>query len=101
MKSEDQWGNLGRCKGVGFLEDGKMEWREGCESCLRRTLPDNGTFIEPPSIIVFFCPYLIETSDQNIATELSRIYNHLLTNSTDIEPEMKNLLYDNLWELYD
>lgn len=62
-ESTELWDKLERCKGVGYLEEGRMEWREGCEGCLRRTLPDNGTFIEPPNIIVFFCPYLVEVGD--------------------------------------
>lgn len=63
LSTESRWRNLERCRGVSYPEDGKIEWREGCEGCLRRTLPDNGTSIEPPSIIVFFCPYLVEVDD--------------------------------------
>lgn len=92
---------LERCKGVGYFEDGEMQWREGCEGCLRRTLPDNGTFMEPPGIIVSFCPYLVEVNDIDIAQELIRIYNHLSTNPLDLDPDFKRILYDNLWELYD
>lgn len=62
-ESTELWGNLERCKGVGYFEDGEMQWREGCEGCLRRTLPGDGTLMEPPGIIVFFCPYLVEVGD--------------------------------------
>ena len=51
-----------RCQGVNF--DG--DWREGCETCLRRTsaaVGENQTWIEPPPIVVFDCEYLIEPSD--------------------------------------
>lgn len=44
-----------RCNGVQI--DG--EWREGCETCLRRTTPprdpDRAVMMEPPRIIVFEC----------------------------------------------
>jgi hypothetical protein len=50
-----------RCIGVGFEEDGVMEWREGCEDCLRRTSPpvdiERVRRITPPAIIVFECEY--------------------------------------------
>jgi hypothetical protein len=51
-----------RCEGVSY--DG--EWRDGCETCLRRNLPVNGervVMMEPPAFIVFFCPYLIEPEE--------------------------------------
>lgn len=50
-----------RCPGVG--EDG--DWREGCETCLRRTSPphDRQTWMEPPSVIEFWCEALIEPED--------------------------------------
>lgn len=51
-----------KCEGVGFVEDGKMEWREGCENCLRRTTPRKewDTYIIAPKIIAFECEFLIE-----------------------------------------
>ena len=51
--------DIARCNGVGSDAKG---WREGCETCLRRTAPREGLFsvIEPPSIIAFWCEYLIE-----------------------------------------
>jgi hypothetical protein len=54
--------DVARCEGVGFDEDGSWDWREGCETCLRRTAPRNGvnSFIEPPKIIAFECEFLIE-----------------------------------------
>lgn len=59
--------DVARCTGVGHLEGRAMEWREGCEHCLRRT--DKGTgehvvHMQPPSIIAFECPYLIEEGDR-------------------------------------
>lgn len=55
--------DVDRCAGVGHLEGKVMEWREGCEDCLRRT--DNGTGervanMQPPSIIAFECEFRIE-----------------------------------------
>ena len=51
-----------RCDGV-WVEDGDDSgWREGCETCLRRTAPrpEYYSLIEPPPIIAFWCEYLIE-----------------------------------------
>jgi hypothetical protein len=54
--------DVARCEGVGYDEDGTWGWREGCETCLRRTAPRNGvnSFIEPPKIVAFECEFLIE-----------------------------------------
>lgn len=54
-----------RCRGDGYDEDGVIEWREGCETCLRRTAPPHPDpsrqqWISPPPIIAFECEYLIE-----------------------------------------
>lgn len=51
-----------RCDGVRHEEEGVMEWREGCEHCLRRTAPRPARcwMMEPPAIIVFACEHLIE-----------------------------------------
>ena len=52
-----------RCQGVSSVEDGVTYWREGCETCLRRTSPwdpHGQTFIKPPAIIAFECEHLIE-----------------------------------------
>lgn len=48
-----------RCDGEGSDDEG---WREGCETCLRRTAPrpDVYSAILPPPIIAFECEYLIE-----------------------------------------
>lgn len=50
------------CNGVSFEEDGGIDWREGCETCLRRTAsrPEVVWMIEPPAIISFECEFLIE-----------------------------------------
>lgn len=54
--------DIARCPGVGSEEDGEMHWREGCDTCQRRTSPAEPTtpWMEPPSIIVFWCVGLIE-----------------------------------------
>lgn len=53
--------NVARCDGVGS-DDPEEGWREGCETCLRRTAPrsEHVAMIEPPPIIAFECEYLIE-----------------------------------------
>jgi hypothetical protein len=60
--------DVARCEGVGFDEDGTWDWREGCETCLRRTAPRNGVhfFIEPPKIIAFECEFFIEPEKKPI-----------------------------------
>lgn len=52
--------DFARCAGEGSIEDGEMNWREGCDDCLRRTAPGGEQHMEPPKIIVFECPYRIE-----------------------------------------
>ena len=52
--------DIARCPGVGSENEG---WREGCETCLRRTAPGSPhrqVWMEPPAIIAFWCEYLIE-----------------------------------------
>ena len=58
--------DIARCNGSGEIEDGVQYWREGCESCLRRTAPRSGrlSMISPPLIIAFECEYLIEPNSQ-------------------------------------
>lgn len=54
--------DIARCDGD-WHEDGvDSGWREGCETCLRRTAkrPKYYTAINPPPIIAFECEYLIE-----------------------------------------
>lgn len=53
--------DIARCDGVQI--DG--EWREGCETCLRRTAPRPERFsvIAPPEIIAFECEHLIEPKE--------------------------------------
>lgn len=51
--------DIARCAGV----NNEGYWREGCEDCLRRTLPLNGdqvSWIDPPAIIAFWCEFIIE-----------------------------------------
>jgi hypothetical protein len=51
-----------RCNGE-WIEDGENSgWREGCETCLRRTAkkPEYYSLIDPPEILAFECEYLIE-----------------------------------------
>ena len=63
--------DVARCEGVGFDEDGTWYWREGCETCLRRTAPrnDDNSFIELPKIIAFWCEFLIEPNDTKLHTQ--------------------------------
>ena len=51
--------DVARCNGYGSDTEG---WREGCETCLRRTAPRKGIgpTIAPPPIIAFECEFLIE-----------------------------------------
>lgn len=51
--------DIARCNGVGDDAEG---WREGCETCLRRTAPrlERVVMIDPPEIIAFECEHLIE-----------------------------------------
>lgn len=58
--------DIARCPGVGFDEPdapGGIDWREGCEDCLRRTAPphnhESGLRMIPPPIITFACEYRI------------------------------------------
>ena len=55
--------DIARCNGM-WIEDGDYHsgWREGCETCLRRTAtrPELVTMIAPPPILAFECEYLIE-----------------------------------------
>ena len=54
--------DVARCNGE-WVEDGADSgWREGCETCLRRTAPRPVYYslIDPPAILAFECEYLIE-----------------------------------------
>ena len=56
--------DVARCDGVGDDTDG---WREGCETCLRRTAK-RGSWVlmmSPPAIIAFECEYLIEPNTED------------------------------------
>jgi hypothetical protein len=55
--------DIARCAGVGSDEEG---WREGCETCLRRTAPRDGIgpWIAPPPIISLWCKHLIEPDEE-------------------------------------
>lgn len=50
--------DVSRCSGYRDADG----WREGCETCLRRTSPagERSPWIEPPALIVFECEFLIE-----------------------------------------
>ena len=55
--------DIARCPGVPNQPDEPPGWREGCETCLRRTAPGSPhrqAWMEPPAIIAFWCEYLIE-----------------------------------------
>lgn len=49
--------DIARCDG--YYAEG---WREGCETCLRRTAPrpERVLMISPPPIITFECEHMIE-----------------------------------------
>jgi hypothetical protein len=55
--------DVARCNGYGSDEEG---WREGCETCLRRTAPRPGVYslIPPPPIIAFECPNIIKPDEK-------------------------------------
>jgi hypothetical protein len=54
--------DIARCDGSGSIEAGVQYWRDGCETCLRRTAPrpERAWMMAPPPIIAFECEYLIE-----------------------------------------
>ena len=53
--------DVARCDGSYSVEDGVKYWREGCETCLRRTSPRprEPVMISPPPIVAFECECLI------------------------------------------
>jgi hypothetical protein len=61
-KSHTLPNDIARCNGISYNEDDGQHWREGCETCMRRTAPrpKRVLFIGPPPIIAFECEYLIE-----------------------------------------
>ena len=54
--------DIARCNGDWHEDGADSAWREGCETCLRRTAarPKYVVMIAPPPIIAFECEYLIE-----------------------------------------
>ena len=56
--------DIARCNGDWHDDGEDSAWREGCETCLRRTAPwPSGAKImlmTPPPIIAFECEFLIE-----------------------------------------
>ena len=58
--------DIARCPGAGYPDgevDGGVDWREGCEHCLRRLAPIESQWtpwMTPPAIIAFECEWLIE-----------------------------------------
>ena len=64
--------DVARCNGVGS-DDPEEGWREGCETCLRRTAPrpERCSMMEPPAIIAFDCEFLIEPNDQAESSALA------------------------------
>jgi hypothetical protein len=54
-----------RCDGMWVEDGGDSCWREGCETCLRRTAPRPERVLKfsPPPIIAFECEYLIEPTN--------------------------------------
>lgn len=66
ISSQSLANDIARCNGSGSIEEGVQHWREGCETCLRRTAyrPARVIMINPPDIIAFECEYLIEPNNQ-------------------------------------
>ena len=62
--------DVARCDGVGFQEDDGWGWREGCETCLRRTAkrPEQVWMMDPPAIIAFECEFLIPPNVSAVRT---------------------------------
>lgn len=62
--------DIARCDGSGSIEDDVQYWREGCETCLRRTAkrPEPVVMMSPPAIIAFECEYLIEPNNRITVT---------------------------------
>ena len=58
--------DITRCDGAGSVEDSVQYWRDGCETCMRRTAPrpEIVSMMSPPAIIAFECEYLIEPNNQ-------------------------------------
>lgn len=61
MNNKTLLNDIARCDGYYIVEIHKRYWREGCETCLRRTAPrpDMCVMMAPPSSIGSECPYLI------------------------------------------
>lgn len=53
--------DVARCNGIKSNES-EEGWRQGCETCLRRTAPrpNRCWMIKPPPIMVFECEFLIK-----------------------------------------
>jgi hypothetical protein len=49
--------DVARCPGVGYDEGAGIEWRDGCDDCLRRASPpvDPERMMAPPVLVVFEC----------------------------------------------
>jgi hypothetical protein len=64
MSEQKPWlaKDVARCDGCGDDEEG---WREGCETCLRRTAirEHDSLMMLPPPIIAFECEFLIEPKE--------------------------------------
>lgn len=69
--------DVARCDGVGFQEDDGWDWREGCETCLRRTAArgEKVWMIEPPAIIAFECEFLIPPNAEERAAAVCDFLN--------------------------
>lgn len=53
--------DIDRCAGFG---DGPEDWLDECKTCQRRTAAGGDVFMEPPSIITFFCEFVIPGDHQ-------------------------------------
>jgi hypothetical protein len=48
--------DVDRCIGFGPTPE---DWLEECHTCQRRTAAGGGQFMQPPTIITFFCEFVI------------------------------------------
>jgi hypothetical protein len=57
--------DVARCDGIGSVENGVKYWRDGCDTCLRRTAQrkESVWMMSPPPIIAFECEYIILPTD--------------------------------------
>jgi hypothetical protein len=53
--------NIERCRGFGPTRE---DWLDECHTCQRRTAAGGEVFMKPPSVIGFFCEFVIPGDHQ-------------------------------------